>query len=125
MLAGLPLTLELEPAPGQKVLVCHAAPNDPWARTCAPDHPPEFLQRVYGSNDAAVVVYGHLHQHHTLLLGTRLLINVSSVGLRQDGLSAFTILSFNGTWQVRQFQVPYNVEEERRLMQERGVPVPD
>jgi predicted phosphodiesterase len=125
LLAGLPLSRSIEFDNGEKLFVCHAAPDDPWAYVCAQDAPLDVLQTTSGEIDAAVIAYGHMHKHHMLWLGERLLLNVASVGLRPDGLSAYTLLeTVDHRWVVQQFQVPYDTAEEARLIHARGVPLP-
>jgi predicted phosphodiesterase len=106
ILANLPIQETLEFAPGQKVFLCHAGPNDVWSRTCQPDTATETLRRVYGSLNAQVVIYGHYHSHHVISLDGKLLINVAGVGIG-NGLSALTLLEFNKRWIVQQFQIPF------------------
>ena len=109
----------------RKLFVCHAAPDDPWARMCASDAPQDVLQAAFGTIDADAFAYGHFHEHHVMWLNNKLLVNVASVGLRSDGLSAYTMLdSVDGRWVVQQFQVPYDTAEEARLTQLRDVPLP-
>ncbi len=124
-IASLPLVERIEAAPGQTLAVCHAAPNDPWGLVCRPDEPADRLDAVFGPLNAQVVAYGHFHQHHVITHNGMLLVNVASVGLRNDGRSAYTLLEFTaGRWVVRQFQVAYDIHEEARLMRENEVPVP-
>ena len=125
LLAGLPLSRSVKFENGKKLFVCHAAPDDPWAYVCAQDVPPDVLQNTFGKLDADVIAYGHMHQHHMLWMDSKLLLNVASVGLRPDGLSAYTVLeSVDSRWVVQQFQVPYDAAEEARLIQLHGVPMP-
>jgi predicted phosphodiesterase len=125
LLRALPLSAVVEPAPGRRLFVCHAAPTDTWANVCAADAPTAELRRAFGPVDAEVVAYGHYHAHHVLALDGKLLVNVASVGLRADGLAALTLVDFaDGRWGVRQFQVAYDVAEEARLTAEHGVPQP-
>lgn len=84
-----------------------------------------MLQDTFGGIDANVIAYGHMHQHHMLWMDSKLLLNVASVGLRPDGLSAYTLLeNVDSRWVVQQFQVPYDTAAEERLIQLRGVPQP-
>ncbi|MEW5867918.1 MAG: metallophosphoesterase family protein [Chloroflexota bacterium] len=122
LIEELPLSLSIEAAPGQRIFACHAAPQDTWAYTTSAEEPVEKLRAAYGQLPAQVVAYGHFHQHHVLRLDDKLLLNVASVGLRSDGLSALTLVEYRAAWVIRQFQVPYDVAEERRLMAERRVP---
>jgi len=125
LLAALPLTEMIALDHECRLFVCHAAPDDPWARVCSPRAPLADLQRAYGRVDADAIAYGHWHRHHVLSLDSKLLINVASVGLRRDGLSAWTLIEYtDGRLIVQQYTVPYDVAEEARLTQERGVPQP-
>lgn len=118
----LPIQETVEIAPNNKLFLCHAAPNDTWPWTCQPDTPTPKLREVYGTLDAKIIAYGHYHQHHVLALDGKLLLNVASVGLREDGLSGLTILEFNGHLSIQQLQVPYDTAEEKRLKEERAAP---
>jgi predicted phosphodiesterase len=125
LLRSLPLSLTLDLGTGKRLFVCHAMPDDPWAHVCAPGVPTDDLRQAFGSVDADVIAYGHFHQHFVQVLDGKLLVNVASVGLRSDGLSAWTLLEVvDGRVCVRQFQAPYDAGEESRLIRERGVPVP-
>jgi predicted phosphodiesterase len=125
LLAELPLSRSVEFDNGKKLFACHAAPDDPWAYVCAQDVPQDVLKSTFGELDADVIAYGHMHKHHLLWMDSKMLLNVASVGLRPDGLSAYTLLeSVDGCWVVQQFQVPYDAAEEARLIQVRGVPMP-
>ncbi len=125
LLAGLPLHAELALAPQQRLLVCHAAPHDPWSDTRRADTPTTRLRDVYGRLDAEIVAYGHYHAHHVIPLDSKLLINVASVGMSRGnaGASAFTLLEYaDDRWTVQQYQVPFDVNEFEHLCRERGVP---
>ncbi len=122
LLQGLPIQETVEIAPNDKLFLCHAAPNDTWPWTCQPDTPTPKLRQVYGTLDAKIIAYGHYHQHHVLALDGKLLLNVASVGLREDGLSGLTILEYSGHLSIQQLQVPYDTAEEERLKKERGAP---
>ena len=122
LLQRLPIQETVEIAPNHKLFLCHAAPNDTWAWTCQPDIPTPKLREVYGALDAKIIAYGHYHHHHVLALDGKLLLNVASVGLREDGLSGLTILEFKGHLSIQQLQVPYDTAEEKRLMEERAAP---
>lgn len=108
LLRDLPIQETIEVAPGHRVFLCHAAPNNVWSRTCQPDTPTTTLRQVYGSIDAQVIVYGHYHGHHVIALDGKLLINVAGVGIG-NGLSALTLLEYNERWIVQQYQIPYSV----------------
>jgi predicted phosphodiesterase len=119
LLANLPYLEEIHSEIDQKIMACHALPGNPWARVCAaraPKH--DFL-----ALDAEVIAYGHYHEHHLLNFNGKILINVASVGMRKDGLSAFTLLeSASDRWIIQQHLTPYDTAEEARLTREREVP---
>ncbi|MBI5880087.1 MAG: metallophosphoesterase family protein [Chloroflexi bacterium] len=106
LMASLPYDLIVEPEPGRRAYLCHAAPGNPHSPTCRPDVPADTLRKVYGGVDADLVVYGHNHGHHVIPLDGKLLVNVASVGLRDDGLTALTFVDYAGNWTVRQWLVP-------------------
>jgi predicted phosphodiesterase len=92
---------------------------------CAPTAPRERLQSAFSALDSDIVAYGHYHQHHVMRLEGKILVNVASVGMRSDGLSAYTLIeTINGQVVVQQFQVPYDTIEEARLTKLHGVPQP-
>lgn len=123
LLCGAPLTRSYGVGPDHRVIVCHAAPTDPWKRVCASTVPAEVLRAHYGQVEADIVAYGHFHQHHVIPLDGKLLVNVASVGLRSDEMCALTIVEAgDGTVAVRQYTIPYSAAEEERLNREKGVP---
>jgi predicted phosphodiesterase len=125
LVANMPLSKMLTFGGDFDVFVCHATPEDTWARVCAADAQEEKLRRAYGDIDADVIVYGHYHQHHVMRLDSKLLINVASVGLRSDAYCACTLIeNIAGRCVVRQQMVGYDRDAEARLMVERGVPQP-
>jgi predicted phosphodiesterase len=78
---------------------------------------------VYESIDADLIMYGHYHAHHVLSLGSKLLVNVASIGMSPRETSAYTIVECrNGGFTIQQYQVPYDTAAFRRLCQQRGVP---
>ena len=124
LLASLPVYETVEFGTGHTLIVCHATPDNPHKNVCAPWNSTEDLKKAYGDHDAEVIAYGHFHAHHVIRLNEKLLINVASVGFRQDGMSAFTMLEYRDQhWIVNQFLVPYDVEEEQRLNRESRVPL--
>ncbi|MEP7188282.1 MAG: metallophosphoesterase family protein [Roseiflexaceae bacterium] len=123
LLATLPLSDQLEVAPGQHLFVCHAAPDDPWSRACGADAATATLRTLYGAVPAQVIAYGHYHAHHIIQLDQQLLLNVASVGMKRGAQSAFTMLDYtDGRWSVQQHQVPYDAALLAQLTHERGVP---
>ncbi len=111
-------------ANGRTMLVCHAAPGDPWAKCCAAQTPDAALRAAYGGCGEDVICYGPYHSHHVMPFGGKLLVNAASVGLRRDGYSCLTLVEDAGErLAVRQHTVAYDAEEEERLLREAGAPV--
>ena len=107
LLRDLPVQETIEVTPHHKIFLCHAAPNNVWSRTCEPTTPTATLRQVYGPLEAEVVVHGHYHGHHIIALDGKLLINVAGVGIG-NGLSAITLLEYDGRWIAQQCQIPYD-----------------
>lgn len=128
LLKGLDLTLELEPAPGQKLLVCHAAPHSSNVMLPKPgQHTAAELKQAYGPTGARVVAFGHWHQPGVMPVGDMTLVNVSCVSIPQDGqpIAQYTIAEFHGEhWSLRQHRVAYDIAPEIARMQERSMPRP-
>jgi predicted phosphodiesterase len=123
LLATLPLVDHLDVGAGHRLLVCHAAPDDPWSRACSADADTATLRAIYGAQQADVIAYGHYHAHHLIQLDQRILINVASVGMKRGGQSALTILDYkDGRWTIQQLQIPYDTHELAHLIHVRGVP---
>lgn len=123
LLANLPFCETLELSQKHRLLLCHATPQDTWARVCRANTPTTELRNAYGHLDAQVIAYGHYHAHHLLPLDNKLLINVASIGLGWQGLSALTLVeSFQDQISIQQYQVPYDIHEHDRLVRERSMP---
>jgi len=123
ILSTAPLTRSYQVGAGQRILVCHAVPTDPWERACGSAVPAEVLRSHYGNVEANVVAYGHFHRHHVIPLDGRLLVNVASVGLRKDETCALTIVELGRpAIAIRQYTIPYSGAEEKRLNRETRIP---
>lgn len=123
VLAALPVSETLQVSPTHQVLLCHATPQDPWARVCRADTPTAALRTAYGIYDVQVIAYGHYHSQHVLQVDNKLLVNVASVGLGWKGLSALTVLeATTDAIRVQQYQVPYDTDAHDRLVEERKMP---
>lgn len=87
-----------------------------------PDAPDDELERIYGGQGAAVVVYGHIHRPHVRRLGDRLTVaNCGSVGMPWDGdPRASYLLIDDGEPQV--VRVRYDIEREAALLRKVGHP---
>jgi len=78
-LGELPLTVELD-----GVLYCHATPRsdaEMVTRISAPERYAEVLRGV----DRQVVVAGHTHQQHDVMVGAIRFLNAGSVGMPYEG----------------------------------------
>ena len=111
--------------PHGDLLVVHASPRSIVDRAGGIHNTLAEVTEAYDGTGAAVIAFGHYHRGFVRPTPFALLINVASVGLRQDGqaLASYTIVTVNqGGWVVEQHQVPYDPEEERRVATERGMP---
>lgn len=69
----------------EHLLLVHASPGDLW-RAPAPDAEDRELLDTYGSADARLVAYGHIHRPYVRRVGAELTIaNSGSVGMPFDG----------------------------------------
>ena len=126
LLAALPLAQTFEIAAGQQLYVCHASPRAIDDPICAPGTHPDIVRQAYGSTDATVFAFGHWHGAYSRWLDGRLYLNVASVGFRHNGLSYFTMLTYQeGTWVVEQQAIAYNLEAEAERVRRRQVPRPN
>lgn len=124
-LAGLPLSETVDVAPGQRLFVCHASPEDPGERVCGPQNPSDLLRATFGSVQAEVIAFGHAHTPFVRMLDGRLMVNVASVAYRSDATSMLTLLTYQDEqWIVQQLAVPYDAGEEARMIKERELPIP-
>lgn len=126
-LRSLPVTLTLEPAPGQALLVCHASPTSTYQPLPRPDLLKAKGGTYYGETEARVIAVGHWHQPSVTLLGERIVLNVSAVSLPRDGLpiACFTIAEWqDGIWSFELYRVDYDIVPEIRRIRERNMPRP-
>lgn len=119
----LPMEIRIKLNSAYSLIAFHAALNDMESYTCGSDREIEVLEAAYGSLEENIVVYGHYHEPHVIPMNGKLLINCASVGQRRkDNLSNYTIIEYDEKKvAVIQRQVPYDKDEEDRLIQERGM----
>lgn len=123
LLADLPMTRTVQLSSKHALFMCHAAPTDNAARICKWDAPAESLQGAFEDVDANLIAYGHYHAHHIRHLNGKIFLNVAAVGLGWAGLSTLTIVEADEPeLRIRQYQVPYDMQEHYHLMAERQVP---
>lgn len=103
---------------------CHAGPDNLSSRTCATDVPIRKLRETYSNLEENIVVFGHHHTHHILLMDNKLLINCASVGMRKnDDICSYTIIEYDEEKIViLQKSFEYNIDEAEKLAVERGIP---
>lgn len=108
----------------------HASPGDLW-RAPLPDASDEDLRRVYGSLNAPVVVYAHIHRPFVRDLASMTVANTGSVSLSYDGdaRAAYLVVDQSSVsmdepkpWIRR---VEYDVERETRALLRSGLPYAD
>ena len=102
------------------VLVLHASPGDLW-RAPMPDSEDGDLMSTYGSCDADVVVYGHIHRPFVRSLRDLTVANSGSVGSPFDGDPRASYLLIDET-SVQVVRVEYDIERETSLLLASGYP---
>ncbi len=119
----LPLEIRLKLNDKYSLIAFHAALGDMESYTCGSDRDLGVLEKTYGNLEENIIVYGHYHEPHIIPMGDKILINCASVGQRKnDNLSNYTIIEYDEEKvAIIQRQVPYNKDEEDRLIEERGM----
>jgi putative phosphoesterase len=96
------------------IALIHASPGDLW-RAPPPDADDADLGRTYGSCDAEIVVYGHIHRPYVRTLHRFTVANSGSVGSPfDDDPRASYLLVDSGTVQI--VRVDYDIEREVDLL---------
>jgi putative phosphoesterase len=98
----------------------HASPGDLW-RAPQPDAEASEVTTIYGSCDAQVVVYGHIHRPYVRVLERFTLANSGSVGSPFDGdaRASYLLLDHGEPKVVR---VEYDIEREVAMLLRSGYP---
>lgn len=119
----LPTEIQVKLNENYSMIGFHAALGDMESYTCGSEQTVEVLEKTYGALEENLVVYGHYHEPHVIMLKNKLLINCASVGMRkQDNLSNYTIIEYDEEKvAVIQKSVAYDKAEEDRLVEERGM----
>jgi putative phosphoesterase len=102
------------------IALVHASPNDLWRAPLATASDAE-LQSVYGSLEAPIAVYGHIHHPFVRRLETITVANTGSVSLSYDGDSRASYLLVDGR-NVMIRRVEYDLECEADLLLRSGLP---
>lgn len=103
-----------------ELVLVHASPGDFW-RAPLPDAEDSELTATYGSCDAAVVVYGHIHRPYVRVLDQFTVANSGSVGSPFDGdaRASYVLIDDHSIQVVR---VEYDIERETFLLLRSGYP---
>jgi putative phosphoesterase len=115
-------TLPIVQRRGRLALV-HASPGDLW-RAPLPDASDEELNAVFGSLDASVAVYGHIHRPFVRGLRAITAANTGSVGLSYDGDVRASYLILDDT-KISIRRVEYDIECEAQALMRSGLPHAD
>lgn len=123
LVTSLPTEIRIRLNSAYTLIGFHAALHDMESYTCGSDRDLDVLEKTYGSLEENIVVYGHYHESHVIPMNGKLLINCASVGQRKkDNLSHYTVIEYDEKKvAVIQRQIPYDKNEEDRLIQERGM----
>jgi putative phosphoesterase len=98
----------------------HASPGDLW-RAPSPDAADSDLREAYGTLQAHVAVYGHIHQPYVREMPGLTVANTGSVSLSYDGdRRASYLVVEEGRAVIR--RVEYDVEGEARAVLASGLP---
>ncbi|HEY8293291.1 MAG TPA: metallophosphoesterase family protein [Thermomicrobiales bacterium] len=121
---SLPRSLRVIPGPDAGLLVVHANIHDLTGWALKSDTPDDDLVRLYGDARARVVCCGHYHAPCVREWRDMTLVNVASVSLPTDGqpCANYTILDWDGAWQVAQYRIPYDREVEAAAMAASTIP---
>jgi putative phosphoesterase len=104
----------------QDLLLLHASPGDLW-RAPTPDADDPELASTYGSCNANVVVYGHIHRAYIRQLGQLTVANSGSVGSPFDGDPRASYLLLESGW-PQIVRVAYDIEREVHLLHRSDYP---
>lgn len=105
------------------IAVVHASPDSLWRSPLA-DATDEELRTTYGSLNARVAVYGHIHRPYIRRVQGLIVANTGSVSLSYDGDLRASYLLIDGL-NVNIRRVEYDVETEIRELKEAGMPHAD
>lgn len=123
-LCALPRSLRIAPAPTEDLLVVHANLHSLTGWALKADTSEEDLARLYGGASARIVCCGHYHTACVRPWGGMTLVNVASVSLATDRVAeaGYTILDWDGAWQIAQYRVPFDADAEAAAMAASSIP---
>jgi len=123
-LAALPFSLSIEPAPGRKLKMVHANPQD-MTRPIRLRMPEAELLEMTRGLDCEILVFGHHHIPFVKELGALQLVNVGSVGSSWDGqtAAAYTEITFDQDgWHIQQHRIDYDIARTAVLIEHSTMP---
>jgi putative phosphoesterase len=123
-LDALPLTEQVEAAPGHALLVCHANPRN-LEDPIKPEAHESLVRPLLEGVAAEVVAFGHYHIPFVRTLEPWTLVDVASVGLPRDGdrRAVYAIVTFEGgRWSIEHRRVVYDWDAVARDFAEVGFP---
>jgi predicted phosphodiesterase len=109
-LGNLPLTDQIEVAPGHSLLVCHANPQN-LEDPIKPDLHESIIRPLLHGVSAELIAFGHYHVPFVRELPPYTLVDISSVGIPLDGdqRSVYAVLTWEkGRWQIEHHRVTYD-----------------
>ncbi|HYX52461.1 MAG TPA: metallophosphoesterase family protein [Candidatus Limnocylindrales bacterium] len=102
------------------MVLLHAGPGDLW-KSPMDDADDESLRATYGSMDAKLVVYCHIHRPFVRRVGEMTVCNCGSVGAPYDGDPRASYLLINGDLpSIRRIQ--YDLKKETERLSRSGYP---
>ena len=104
----------------RRVAVVHASPNDAWPSPGMAATDSE-LEGTYGSLNARVVIYGHIHTSFIRSMTVMDVANCGSVSLSYDGDPRAAYALVDGS-QIAIRRVQYDIDEEIRELHARRCP---
>jgi predicted phosphodiesterase len=114
----------LEGLPGrysnEAISLVHASPGDLW-RAPMPNASDDELRSTYGSLDAPLVVYGHIHIPYIRRLPGLTVANTGSISQSYDGDTRASYLVIDGE-SVTNRRVEYDVQSEAEDLLRSGLP---
>lgn len=127
-----PLQRIFSPGPGivgHDLLVVHANLNDVYGYTGHLHQEEAALAELYGAAPPGVeiIAFGHWHAHSVRNWRGMRLVNIASIAFPCDRakLAAYTLFNWDNRlerWRIEQHRVPFDWEEEARLIEECGLP---
>jgi putative phosphoesterase len=111
-------------ADGRRVLLVHGSPRR-MNEYLFEDRPISSFERLAGSSEADIIVFGHTHKPYSKLVDSVLFVNAGSVGKPKDGdarACCIVVDAANTANPVEFIRVPYDVASEAAAIRASGLP---